>query len=170
MTFQCWLNKNYNNLINLSHKIDKENGEEVLHFTIHKLLEQDQRFLDELEDANKLKYISRTIKLQSTSITSQYFREVKRYTIITDDVILPVVEDDVEEMHIKEAQLNFIEQELNKMNWFSALLFRRWIETNMSAQMLADNLLIPLTTCQYHLRKVKNHIRKEWSKNKHLYI
>lgn len=170
MTFQSWLTKNYNTLINLSQKIDKENGEEVLHFTVHKLLEQDQQFLDALEDDNKLKYISRTIKLQSKSETSQYYREVKKYTIITDDIILPAIQDDMEEIHIKEAQLNFIEDQLNKMNWFSALLFRRWIETNMSAQMLADNLLIPLTTCQYHLRKVKNQIRKEWNKNKHLYI
>lgn len=170
MIFQNWLTKNYNELIKLSIKIDNQNGEDILHFTVHKFLEQDQQFLDELTDENKLKYISRTIKLQSKSETSQYYREVKKFTIITDDIIIPMVQETNYEADLKEAQLNFIEDQLNKMNWFSALLFRRWVETNYSAQVLADKLLIPLTTCQYHLRKVKNQIRKEWEKNKHLYV
>jgi hypothetical protein len=170
MTFQKWLVINYNGLIGLSKRIDEQNGEEILHFTIDKFLQQEQKFLDDLDDSNKLKYISRTLKLQSKSETSQYYREVKKYTIITSDVTLPMVEEINEDILLKEAQLNFIEDQLNNMNWFSALLFRRWVETNYSAQVLADKLLIPLTTCQYHLRKVKNHIRKEWEKNKHLYI
>lgn len=171
MTYLKFLQQNYNILVKLSKRIDSENGEEILHFTIQKFLEGDLQFLDELTDDNKLKYISRTISLQSKSKSSQFYREWKRYTIITNNDILPViVEQSDEERELKELQLNFIEEELNKMNWFSSLLFRRWIETNLSAQQLADKLLIPLSTVQYHLRKVRNHIRKEWEKNKHLYI
>lgn len=170
MTFLNWLEKNYNVLVKLSNRIDQENGEEVLHFTLEKFLTGDYQFLDELEDNNKLKYLSRTISLQSKSTTSQFYREWKKYTIITEDVILPMVDEGMEEKYVKEVQLMFIEMELKKINWFSSLLFRRYSETGFSAQKLADQLLIPLSTVQYHLRKVRNHIRKEWEKNKHLYI
>jgi hypothetical protein len=170
MTFLNWLKINYNDIITLSKKIDKENGEEVLHFTIDKFLIGDLELLDSLTDDNKLRYMSRTLSLQSKSKSSQFYREVKRFTIITDDVILPQVEEGVEELEYREAQLDFIEKELNNINWFSSLLFRRYCETNYSAQKLADRLVIPLSTVQYHLRKVKTHIRNKWDKQKHLYI
>jgi hypothetical protein len=167
MTFLSWLNKNYNNLIVLSNKIDKHNGEEVLHFTLEKfLLKKDSTFLDNLDDKDKLKYISRTIKLQSTSHTSQFYREFKRYTILSKDVILEVADEEYEEDSVEQIQLKFIEEELNKMNWFSALLFRTYIQKEYSAQVLADELVIPLSTCQYHIRKVKKTIRDNWNKEK----
>jgi len=167
MTFLSWLNKNYNNLIVLSNKIDKHNGEEVLHFTLEKfLLKKDSTFLDNLDDKDKLKYISRTIKLQSTSHTSQFYREFKRYTILSKDVILEQADEEYEEDSVEQIQLKFIEEELNKMNWFSALLFRTYIQKEYSAQVLADELVIPLSTCQYHIRKVKKTIRDNWNKEK----
>jgi len=167
MTFLSWLNQNYNKLLILSNKIDKHNGEEVLHFTLEKFIsKKDTTFLDNLEDSDKLKYISRTIKLQSTSHTSQFFREFKRYTILSKDVILEQADEEYEEDEVEQIQLKFIEEELNKMNWFSALLFRTYINKEYSAQVLADELVIPLSTCQYHIRKVKKTIRDNWKKNK----
>lgn len=167
MTFLSWLNKNYKNLLTLSNKIDKQNGEEVLHFTLEKFISRkDTTFLDNLEDKDKLKYISRTIKLQSTSHTSQFYREWKRYTILSKDVILEQADEEYEEDEVEQIQLKFIEDELNKMNWFSALLFRTYISKEYSAQVLADELVIPLSTCQYHIRKVKKTIRDNWKKNK----
>ena len=170
MSFTNWVEKNYNNLVILAQKIDSNNGLEVLHFTIDKFLVGDLELLDSLTDDNKLRYMSRTLSLQSKSKSSQFYREVKRFTIITDDVILPQVEEGVEELEYREAQLDFIEKELNNINWFSSLLFRRYCETNYSAQKLADRLVIPLSTVQYHLRKVKTHIRNKWEQEKHLYI
>ena len=167
MTFLSWLNQNYNNLLILSNKIDKQNGDEVLHFTLEKFIsKKDTTFLDELEDGDKLKYISRTLKLQATSNTSQFFREWKRYTILSKDVILEQADEEYEEDGVEQIQLKFIEDELNKMNWFSALLFRTYIQKEYSAQVLADELVIPLSTCQYHIRKVKKTIRDNWNKNK----
>ena len=167
MTFLSWLNQNYNNLIILSNKIDRQNGDEVLHFTLEKFLsKKDTTFLDNLEDGDKMKYISRTLKLQSTSHTSQFFREWKRYTILSKDVILEQADEEYEEDDIQQIQIKFIEEELKKMNWFSALLWNRYIQKDYSAQVLADELVIPLSTCQYHIRKVKNTIRENWKKNK----
>ena len=167
MTFLSWLNQNYNNLIILSNKIDRQNGDEVLHFTLEKFLsKKDTTFLDNLEDGDKLKYLSRTLKLQSTSHTSQFFREWKRYTILSKDVILEQADEEYEEDDIQQIQIKFIEEELKKMNWFSALLWNRYIQKDYSAQVLADELVIPLSTCQYHIRKVKKTIRDNWNKNK----
>ena len=167
MTFLSWLNKNYNHLIILSNKIDKQNGEEVLHFTLEKFLsKKDTTFLDELEDNDKLKYLSRTIKLQAHSNTSQFYREFKRYTILSKDVILEQADEEYEEDSVEQLQLQFIEEELKKMNWFSSLLFSTYISKGYSAQVLADEMLIPLSTCQYHIRKVKKTIRDNWDKNK----
>jgi hypothetical protein len=167
MTFLSWLNQNYNNLIILSNKIDRQNGDEVLHFTLEKFLsKKDTTFLDNLEDGDKMKYISRTLKLQATSHTSQFFREWKRYTILSKDVILERAEEEYEEDDIQQIQIKFIEDELKKMNWFSALLWNRYIQKDYSAQVLADELVIPLSTCQYHIRKVKKTIRDNWNKNK----
>ena len=167
MTFLSWLNKNYNNLTILSNKIDRQNGDEVLHFTLEKFLsKKDTTFLDNLEDGDKMKYISRTLKLQSTSHTSQFFREWKRYTILSKDVILEQADEEYEEDDIQQIQIKFIEDELKKMNWFSALLWNRYIQKDYSAQVLADELVIPLSTCQYHIRKVKKTIRDNWNKNK----
>lgn len=167
MTFLSWLNQNYNNLIILSNKIDRQNGDEVLHFTLEKFLsKKDTTFLDNLEDGDKLKYLSRTLKLQSTSHTSQFFREWKRYTILSKDVILEQADEEYEEDDIQQIQIKFIEDELKKMNWFSALLWNRYIQKDYSAQVLADELVIPLSTCQYHIRKVKKTIRDNWNKNK----
>jgi hypothetical protein len=167
MTFLSWLNQNYNNLLILSNKIDKQNGDEVLHFTLEKFIsKKDTTFLDDLEDKDKLKYISRTLKLQATSHTSQFFREFKRYTILSKDVILEQAEEEYEEDSVEQIQLKFIEEELKKMNWFSALLWNRYIQKEYSAQVLADELVIPLSTVQYHLRKVKKTIRDNWNKNK----
>ncbi len=171
MTFRNWLNQNYNTLIQLTYKIDKEHGEELLHFTIDKFLcNGDSEFLDGLTDENKLKYVSRTLSLQSKSKSSQFYREYKKYTIITNNDILPIQVDEVEHHQLKEKQLDFIEDELNNMSWFSSLLFRRYVEMNYSAQQLADKLVIPLSTVQYHLKKVKTQIRNNWNNNKDLYI
>ena len=167
MTFLSWLNQNYNHLLILSNKIDKQNGEEILHFTLEKFLnKKDTSFFDTMEDKDKLKYVSRTIKLQSTSKTSQFYREFKRYTILSKDVILEQEDVVYEENEIEKAQLQFIEDELNKMNWFSAKLYRTYIQKEYSAKVLAEELLIPLSTVQYHIRKVKNTIRDNWDKNK----
>jgi hypothetical protein len=167
--FLDWLQNNYLQLQNLAHRIDNENGEEVLHFTLDKFLSKDYDFLDNLEDFDKLKYISKTMRLQSRSETSQYYREVKRFTVLSKDVILDEGEGHNDENdEINELKILFIQQELKKINWFSSLLFQRYIETGYSAQKLADQLLIPLSTCQYHIRKVKTHIRVEWDKRKDL--
>ena len=167
--FLDWLQKNYLQLQNLAHRIDNENGEEVLHFTLDKFLTKDYEFLDNLDDFDKLKYISKTMRLQARSETSQYFREVKRFTVLSKDVILDEGEEhNDEDDDINELKILFIQQELKKINWFSSLLFQRYCETGYSAQKLADQLLIPLSTCQYHIRKVKTHIRVEWEKRKDL--
>lgn len=171
MTFKSWLNQNYNKLVELSNRIDKEHGEELLHFTLDKFLyDGDNEFFDNIPDEKKLNYISKTLHIQSTSKSSQFYREYKKYTIITNNDILPTIEDDMEDIFIKEQQLNFIEDQLNDMSWFSSLLFRRYVEMNYSAQQLADKLVIPLSTVQYHLKKVKTQIRNNWNNNKDLYI
>lgn len=162
-TFKVWIENNYNLIHKLSKNIDNEIGEEVLHFTIDKFLTKDHSFLDNLEDDNKLKYITKTIKLQAHSSTSQYYREVKKFTLLSKDVIIEQA-DESEDTTIQELKIFFIQQELKKINWFSSLLYQRYIESGYSAQKLADQLLIPLSTVQYHLRKVKTHIRSEWDK------
>jgi hypothetical protein len=165
--FLDWLQNNYLELQNLAHRIDNQHGEEVLHFTLEKFLTKDYEFLDNLDDFDKLKYMSRTMSLQSKSESSQYYREVKRFTVLSKDVILEDKEEHNDENdEINEIKILFIQQELKKINWFSSLLFTRYIETGYSAQKLADQLLIPLSTCQYHIRKVKTHIRTEWDKRK----
>ena len=173
--FLDWLQNNYLQLQNLAHRIDNENGEEVLHFTLDKFLTKDYDFLDNLDDFDKLKYISKTMRLQAKSETSQYYREVKRFTVLSKDVILEQEEEghtnennEIDE--IDEIKLLFIQQELKKINWFSSLLFTRYIESGYSAQKLADQLLIPLSTVQYHIRRVKTHIRVEWDKKKNLLL
>jgi hypothetical protein len=167
MTFKNWIQLNYNTLNTLSKKIDEEDGEELLHFTLMKFFEkEDNTFLDNLEDHIKLKYISRTLKIQATSKESQFYRQFKRYTFLNKDVILELEEEDNElEEETKKQQINFIEMELKKMNWFSSLLFQRYIEIGCSAQKLSEQLLIPLTTVQYHIRKVKSQIKTNWIKN-----
>lgn len=50
------------------------------------------------------------------------------------------------------------------MNWFSVLLFKRYIQTGYSAKVLSEEFLIPLSTVQYHIRKVKTEIRNKWNK------
>lgn len=161
--FKHWLINNYKTLSKISHKIDNNIGEDVLHFTIEKFLTKDHSFLDKLEDENKLKYIVKTIKLQVHSNTSQYYREVKKFSILSKDVIIEQ-EDEVEDTSLQELQLFFIEEQLKKMNWFSSLMFKSYVETGYSAQKLADKLLIPLSTVQYHIRKVKTTIKNEWNK------
>ena len=170
--FLDWLQDNYSQLQNLAHRIDNQNGEEVLHFTLDKFLSKDYEFLDNLEDYDKLKYMSRTMSLQAKSESSQYYREVKRFTVLSKDVILEETDEHNNELDdIDEIKILFIQQELKKINWFSSLLFQRYIETGYSAQKLADQLLIPLSTCQYHIRKVKTHIRDEWEiKKKNLLL
>ncbi len=165
MIFKSWLQHNYNLLNKLSKKIDKEYGEEILHFTIEKFLEKDDlKFLDELEDDIKLKYVSRTMKIQATSKESQFYRKIKRFTLITKDVIIESKEEEYID-NIDELKIYFIKEKLKNMNWFSSLLFQRYVEIGCSAQKLADQLLIPLTTCQYHIRKVKNEIKNDWNNN-----
>jgi len=167
--FLDWLQNNYLELQNLAHRIDNENGEEVLHFTLDKFLTKDYEFLDNLDDFDKLKYISKTMRLQARSETSQYYREVKRFTVLSKDVILDEGEGhNDEDDEINELKILFIQQELKKINWFSSLLFQRYIETGYSAQKLSEQLLIPLSTVQYHIRRVKTHIRDEWDKKKDL--
>ena len=169
MTYRNWLDKNYSDLVKLAIKIDNTDGEEILHFTLDKFLHGNYTFLDDMDDHNKLKYISRTLSIQSKSKTSQFYREFKRYTILSEDVIL--ADREYEELdNIDEIKLLFIEKELKKINWFSAILFKQYAQNDYSAQKLADYLLIPLSTCQYHIRKVRNHIRKEWDKKKDLYL
>jgi len=164
MTFKNWLNQNYNVLSQISQKINNEIGEDVLHFTIDKFLTKDHSFLDGLTDENKLKYVVKTIKLQTYSNQSQYYREVKKYSLLSKDVILVDIPDSETDTTIEELQLFFIEDQLRKMNWFSSLMFRSYVDTGYSAQKLADKLLIPLSTVQYHIRKVKTQIKTEWNK------
>jgi hypothetical protein len=158
------LNQNYNVLSQISQKINNEIGEDVLHFTIDKFLTKDHSFLDGLTDENKLKYVVKTIKLQTYSNQSQYYREVKKYSLLSKDVILVDIPDSETDTTIEELQLFFIEDQLRKMNWFSSLMFRSYVDTGYSAQKLADKLLIPLSTVQYHIRKVKTQIKTEWNK------
>ena len=137
MIFKNWLQHNYNLLNKLSKKIDKEYGEEILHFTIEKFLEKDDlKFLDELEDDIKLKYVSRTMKIQSTSKESQFYRKIKRFTLITKDVIIEMEEEN-ETDDLDELKIYFIKEKLKTINWFSSLLFQRYVEIGCSAQKLA---------------------------------
>ena len=170
MTFLNWLEINYSSLQSLAKTIDNENGLEVLHFTIDKFLtRRDLTFFDALEDNDKLKYMSKTLKLQARSDTSQFFREWKKYTILSKDVILEMEDVEYEVDYEQEMKLIFIEEQLKQMNWFSSLLFKRYIDTGYSAKYLASELLIPLSTVQYHLRKVRTEIKNNWNKNKNKY-
>jgi hypothetical protein len=164
MTFICWLNNNHKTLISLAKKIDKVNGEEVLSFTLEKFLTRpDNTFLDNLEDNDKLKYISRTLKIQATSKESQFYRQFRRFTILQKDVILELEDIQYEENEIEVEKVEFINEQLKLLPWFSSLLFKRYIEKNYSAQTLANELLIPLSTVQYHIRKVRNTIKNNWN-------
>lgn len=162
MKFLKWLENNYGDLLILAHRIDTENGEEILHFTLDKFLNKDLSFLDELSDEDKLKYLSRTIKIQSTSKSSQFYREYKKFTTIQNNVILEIQDEEYDEDE-NDLRIKFIEDQLKQMNWFSSLLFRKWVTTGYSAKHLSEELLIPMSTIQYHLRKVRTVIKKNWN-------
>jgi DNA-directed RNA polymerase specialized sigma24 family protein len=68
-----------------------------------------------------------------------------------------------EENEIEVEKVEFINEQLKLLPWFSSLLFKRYIEKNYSAQTLANELLIPLSTVQYHIRKVRNTIKNNWN-------
>ena len=104
------------------------------------------------------------MKIQATSKESQFYRKIKRFTLITKDVIIEMEEEN-ETDDLDELKIYFIKEKLKTINWFSSLLFQRYVEIGCSAQKLADQLLIPLTTCQYHIRKVKNEIKNDWNNN-----
>ena len=58
MTFLTWLSLNYNKLHKLAIKIDYDNGEEVLHFTLEKFLSKtDTIHLDEMKDGKYVRQI-----------------------------------------------------------------------------------------------------------------
>ena len=134
---------------------------ELYQSVIQQILEKPHR-MDKIEDEKKLFYFIKLVKNNFYSKTSNYQYQRQKYknmNIHFRDEFYGEIKDDVEEYPYPEWE--WVEEQLNTMDWFDRDLFLLWVELGTLTAVNKETT-IPINSVGKYIKEIKKELNNRW--------
>lgn len=159
-----YLTVNYETLYQAAKNITKGHQltDDLFQHCVEALLtDKDQEKIQKMVDANQLHYYFTAILLRNYHSSTSRFHYIYRKgsdMIAEKDVYeVDVPEDEYD--GLKEAKIAFIEQEIEKLDWYDRQMVRLYFYEGMSYRKISDLTRIPKTSVYNSITQIKNKIK-----------
>lgn len=163
MTAAEFITKNNTILIQTTMNITKGYADymELYQSVIQQILEKPHR-MDKIDDEKKLYYFIKLVKNNFYSSTSNYQYQRQKYkklnTQFRDELYGTIKDEDTEYPY---PEWEWVEEQLNTMDWFDRDLFLLWAELGTLTAVNKETT-IPINSVGKYIKEIKKELNKRW--------
>lgn len=128
------------------------------------LTDKNEEKIQLLIEKNQLHYyfVSILIRNYHSSTSRFHYQYRKGSDLIADTDVYNVDVPDEQFDALKEAQLTFIEKELEDLKWYDREMVRLYFEEGMSYQKISEFTKIPKTSCYNTITQIKTKLKTKY--------
>jgi hypothetical protein len=155
-----WISENYNELKNICSKFStQEEVDDLLHLCLEEFM--NNKRVEEIPDKEKIYFFTKIVRNQYNSESSKYHYTYRKYKFNEYNI-----NEEQSDIPYEESQINmdWIDKELNNMDWYYKKLFKLFIEENCSISKLSLRTTIPLNSISRDINKVRRELIKRRTK------
>lgn len=159
-----YLTVNYQTLYQAAKNITKggQLTDDLFQHCIEVLLtDKDQEKIQKMIDASQLHYYFTAILIRNYHSSTSRFHYIYRKgsDIISDKDVYGIDVPEEEFDALKEAKISFIEEEIQKLDWYSREMVKLHFYEGMSFRKISELTKIPKTSCWNTIQDIKNKIK-----------
>lgn len=156
---ECFLNRNYYQLLNISKKITKNDqlSQDLLHECILQLYDKEEIKLNKYDDNSIKYYITAVMRINYYSKTSPFYYKIKRERILMTvdinscwDMSYEQEEFETEEMY------QLLEMNYAELDWFKKSLLDLYLSLNSSMKAVSRKTRIPISSISRYIKEIRN--------------
>jgi len=155
-----WISDNHDELQKICKRVSKlENPSDLCQICIEQLI--NNKKVSKVPDDEKLYFFTRIVQNNYYSKSSPYYytytkHKFNEYDNNEEQPDIPYEENPI--------NLDWVDNELNNMDWYYKKLFRLFIEENCSISRLSQRTTIPLNSVSRDINKVRKELIKRRTK------
>ena len=150
-----WLSENYNELKNVCNKFSTpEEVDDLLHLCIEQFIKNKK--VHQVPDNEKIYFFTKIVRNQYHSKSSKYHYTYRKYQFNES------VEYDTPDVEYEEDSfnLNWVHEQLKKIDWYYGRLFELYIEEGCSVTKLSKRTTIPINSVSRDINKVRRELKQ----------
>lgn len=150
-----WLSENYNELKNICNKFSTpEEVDDLLHLCIEQFIKNKK--VHQVPDNEKIYFFTKIVRNQYHSKSSKYHYTYRKYQFNES------VEYDTPDVEYEEDSfnLNWVHEQLKKIDWYYGRLFELYIEEGCSVTKLSKRTTIPINSVSRDINKVRRELKQ----------
>ena len=150
-----WLSENYNELKNICNKFSTpEEVDDLLHLCIEQFIKNKK--VHQVPDDEKIYFFTKIVRNQYHSKSSKYHYTYRKYQFNES------VEYDTPDVEYEEDSfnLNWVHEQLKKIDWYYGRLFELYIEEGCSVTKLSKRTTIPINSVSRDINKVRRELKQ----------
>jgi RNA polymerase sigma factor (sigma-70 family) len=158
---ECFITRNYHQLLQIAKKItkkDEETSRELLHEVFLQLYSRDEIVLKEYNDDSIKYYITSIMRINYYSQTSPYYYRIRKERCKYSDLTDVLNMEDQQEQFESEQLFQLLEEQYCELDWFRKSLLDLYLSLN-SLKAVSKKTTIPLTSISRYIREGKEQIR-----------
>lgn len=165
---ECFLNRNYYQLLTISKKITKNDqlSQDLLHECILQLYDKNDIVLKNYDDNSIKYYITAVMRINYYSKTSPFFYKIKRERILMTVDITSCWDMSYEQEEFEtEEMYQLLEMNYAELDWFKKSLLDLYLSLNSSMKAVSRKTRIPISSISRYIKEIrtdtKNNILKK---------
>jgi len=165
---ECFLNRNYYQLLTISKKITKNDqlSQDLLHECILQLYDKNDIKLNNYDDNSIKYYITAVMRINYYSKTSPFFYKIKRERILMTVDITSCWDMSYEQEEFEtEEMYQLLEMNYAELDWFKKSLLDLYLSLNSSMKAVSRKTRIPISSISRYIKEIrtetKNNILKK---------
>ena len=155
---ECFLNRNYYQLLNISKKITKNDqlSQDLLHECILQLYDKDEIKLTKYDDNSIKYYITAVMRINYYSKTSPFYYKIKRERILMTVDIASCWDMSYEQEEFEtEEMYQLLEMNYAELDWFKKSLLDLYLSLNSSMKAVSRKTRIPISSISRYIKEIR---------------
>ena len=156
---ECFLNRNYYQLLNISNKITKNNqlSQDLLHECILQLYDKDDIKLKSYDDNSIKYYITAIMRINYYSKTSPFYYKIKRERVLMTVDIATCWDMSYEQEEFESEEMyQLLEMNYAELDWFKKSLLDMYLSLNSSMKAVSRKTRIPISSISRYIKEIRN--------------
>ena len=151
-----WITQNLDELKKICSSISRSNdSEDLLQLSVEQFLSNKK--VSSIPDKEKLFFFARIVRNNFNSQSSPYYHQYKKFQFI------PI--DNIEIQYLEEEEpiisLEWVQEELKKLDWYYKRLMELYIEEGCSITKVSKRTSIPLNSVSRDINKIRKILRQQ---------
>jgi DNA-directed RNA polymerase specialized sigma24 family protein len=159
---QCFLNRNYYQLLTISKKITKNDqlSQDLLHECLLQVLEKENIVLKSYDDNSIKYYITAIMRINYYSKTSPFYYKIKRERILMTVDINSCWDMSYEQEEFESEQLlQLLELNYAELDFFKKSLLDMYLTLNSSMKAVSRKTRIPISSISRYIKEIRLEVK-----------